>query len=120
MIPFLMLGDKVIVQKIQPESLKIGDLIVISRKNEFITHRLVRKGNRLWVTKGDHYHHFDPPVPKQAILGKVIVIDRKGQMINLQTNFWKGVNRFLGWENWIQGLIYRYLRAVKNQLRFTR
>lgn len=117
MLPMLKPGDKVLVDRAQADSLRIGDLVVTRKRGEFITHRLVGRGAETWITKGDGLRHLDPPVAKDAILGKVVSIERKGVKIDLQTSFWNWMNFSLGYIYLWEGLLFRLLRAVKSRLK---
>jgi signal peptidase I len=105
MEPLLHPGDVVVVEPVQPNKLYRGDVIVVQRRGELITHRLVGMDHDGWRTKGDHDPYFDAPVPAQAILGRVIAIERNGTRVDLQTRCWRAVNRWLGrlgwWEAWL-------------------
>ena len=41
MLPFLRKDDSILVTHVKPETLMIGDIVVIQRGGLFITHRLV-------------------------------------------------------------------------------
>lgn len=113
MLPMLKPGDKVIAQKIDPKSLRVGDIVVFRRAGEFITHRLVGRASRQWITKGDHWRHLDPSLSEVAILGKVTAIERDSTCINLQTKFWRTAGLVLGHIHWWQGWCFHFLRKHK-------
>ncbi|MFH1504505.1 MAG: nucleotidyltransferase family protein [Candidatus Omnitrophota bacterium] len=46
MWPFIKQGQKLIIKKILPESLKIGDIILYQEDNQKVCHRLVKKVNK--------------------------------------------------------------------------
>ena len=54
MRPLLRVGDGVVVQPIDPSALQPGDVIVVQRGGEWITHRLVAVDERGWHTHGDN------------------------------------------------------------------
>lgn len=117
MYPMLKPGDVVVVEKAQHKSLRIGDLVVIRKRGEFITHRLVGRGPDTCITKGDGLRHLDLPISNDAILGKVVTIERKEAQINLQNNYWRLANLGLGYIHLWQGLLFRFLRAWKSRLK---
>ena len=117
MLPMLKPGDKVLVEKALPKSLRVGDLVVIRKRGEFITHRLVGRGPDTCITKGDGLRHLDPPISNDSILGKVVTIERKEAQISLQNNYWRLANLGLGYIHLWQGLLFRFLRAWKSQFK---
>lgn len=117
MYPMLRPGDKVVVQEIQPEALRTGDLVVIRKQDEFITHRLVGRVSNSYITKGDGWRHLDPPVLEDSILGAVVIIKRKDKDISLQTKYWRLANLCLGYLNLWEGLFFGILRAFKSRLK---
>lgn len=79
MNPTLYKGDKIIIKK--QEEYEEGDIITyISKENNCITHRIVKKYENVFITKGDNNNIEDnEQIKKEQILGKVIYIykDRK-------------------------------------------
>jgi len=117
MAPLLRPGDKVIAQHIQADLLKRGDLIVIrqeyQQEKQLTTHRLIATDTRGWHTKGDSCLHADPPIPAQAILGRVIAIERSSSatgnftQIDLQRRQWIFANRLMGWLGRLQTSLFQ-------------
>lgn len=79
MNPTLYKGDKIIIKK--QEEYEEGDIITyISKENNCITHRIVKKYENVFITKGDNNNIEDnEQIKKEQIIGKVIYIykDRK-------------------------------------------
>jgi hypothetical protein len=59
MRPLLRVGDGVVVQPIDPHALQPGDVIVVRRGGDWITHRLVTVDERGWHTHGDNTRYGD-------------------------------------------------------------
>ena len=74
MNPTLYKGDKIIIKK--QEEYEEGDIITyISKENNCITHRIVKKYENVFITKGDNNNIEDnEQIKKEQILGKVIYI----------------------------------------------
>ena len=90
MYPFLKPGDRLIVSKVSPKSLQVGDIVLVSDlQKRYVVHRLVKmlspdKG----ILKGDSLLEPDPePVDMSTLTGKVIAILRKDRLIPLSTGF---------------------------------
>jgi hypothetical protein len=108
MHPTIRENETLVVAPAAPAWLSVGD-IVLSRCGEKITaHRLVwvdaetavadtpggPEGRPVFILRGDACSTYDPPVPADQILGKVVAVERKGRMVNpyrLRTEF---VRRF--------------------------
>lgn len=116
MAPLLKVGDTVIVAPNSPAALRRGDVIVIWRNEEFITHRLVTRRDDLWYTKGDRFRHFDPPVKTAAILGKVIAVQRGDILLIFRKPRWIVTNRIDGLLNWWEALFFEIGRTLKRKI----
>lgn len=116
MSPFLLPGDGVILLKSAPQALARGDLVVALREHDLVTHRLVAVENALWYLKGDNLPGIDPPLPAEAILGRVVAVHRKGRIIRLETPRWRLVNRILGWTGRSQMILFDFLERFKVKL----
>lgn len=85
MFPVLLSGDKVLVKKILPEELSVGDIVVWSNNSrEWIAHRIISLDTSstpaLITTKGDLYYQADPPIAVDRILGKVMAVLQDGEL----------------------------------------
>ncbi len=116
MAPLLKIGDTVIVVPISPAALRRGDVIVVWRNEEFITHRLVTWRHGLWFTKGDRFHYLDPPIKKEAVLGKVIAVQSGNVFLNFRKPRWIVTNRIDGILNWGEALLFEIGRSLKRKI----
>lgn len=116
MAPLLRPGDTVWMEPAAPSSLKRGDLVVVQRAGEWVTHRLVARSGNRWHTKGDNLRYPDPPVTGQAILGRVVAIERNGLRIELQGHRWRMINRALGWIGWLETRCFTAAQWSKRHL----
>ncbi|MCX7957433.1 MAG: signal peptidase I [Deltaproteobacteria bacterium] len=81
MFPFLIDGDQVIIEKVLPEDLSAGDIVMYVRNNLMVVHRIIRiyttsKGRRLFILRGDNLSYEDPPVWEEDIGGKAAKVIR--------------------------------------------
>ncbi len=81
MFPFLIEGDEVIIERILPEDINIGDIVMYFKNNVMVVHRVVRsystiKGRRLFICQGDNLDYEDSPVWQEDIGGKVTKVIR--------------------------------------------
>lgn len=87
MLPFLAEGDKITIVECEGKKLRSGDIAVF-KNDGFIAHRIIRKINNksglIFITKGDTRLHFDKPIPENAIVGKIVKIDKHCFIIDLE------------------------------------
>jgi signal peptidase I len=97
MFPLLRNGDEIIINKCPISELNIGDVVVFKTGNKWIAHRLHKKvseNNKTFlITKGDSCTFKDSPVTEENFVGKVISFFRKGKEKNINSNFYKKLNR---------------------------
>ena len=75
-------GDYILI--VRKKEYQVGDVVTFIRNEGFITHRIVKmEGNRV-TTKGDANNTIDEDIPKDNILGKVIIV---GGLLNIIINY---------------------------------
>ena len=75
MEPTLQSGDLVLViRRVSPDDIDLGDVIVYRRGRTLIIHRVVRVEDGVMITKGDNNWLPDPPVGASEIVGKVLEV----------------------------------------------
>ena len=116
MAPLILSGDAVVIEKVLLNELKRGDIIMIFRNGEFITHRFISRQKNEWYTKGDQYHSLDQPVASEDIIGKVIEIERQDLRLELVTRKWKLINRYRGWLAYTEVVFYRFAKYIRGVL----
>ena len=113
MLPSLKPGDVVVLKPVEPEQLQKGDLVVVRREHDLVTHRLIGQQAGQWLIKGDNCRYPDPPAAEMMILGKVIAIERSAEKFNLQEPYWQTVNRWLARLGWLEALVFRFGRQLR-------
>ncbi len=81
MLPSLWPGDRVWIERVDPGTLHIGDVILFQLHSRCCVHRIqdisTRKdGVLVFVTRGDARPRTDPEVAADQILGKVVSVVR--------------------------------------------
>jgi len=97
MSPSIKKGELLIVKPIALEEADIGEIVAFRRdesQSVLTTHRVIQKGKergqRYIITKGDRNPYRDLPlVSSQEVLGKVTGIERIGQVISLESPFYR-------------------------------
>jgi signal peptidase I len=116
MSPFIKIGDFVVVEKFSSQDYERGDIVVIDRKGEFITHRFIKSREDKFYTKGDRFHRLDEPVPADDLVGKVIEIEGRNYHFNLKSSKWKFINRIKGWLAISEVGLYSSVKGLQRKL----
>ena len=79
MRPALEVGDMAIATNVNPDAIRIGDIIQYVRNGEIIIHRVIEirdggNGVKLFITQGDANSVPDEPVPQTSVVGKTILV----------------------------------------------
>jgi signal peptidase len=97
MAPALKPGDIVILRPVEPESIRIGDIVRVVRGGTPILHRVIEiRGegqSRVYVTQGDANNVADQPAREGEIDGRVVLVIPKIGWLAI------GVRRALPWLN---------------------
>jgi len=87
MFPLITTGDKITISP--GENFVIGNLIVFTRNDQMVCHRLVRAfekgGIKYYQTQGDSFFGVDEPITSDQILGRVIKIERENVSLTRRT-----------------------------------
>jgi len=78
MHPALKIGDKITVEPVDQDKIKIGQVLVFkSESGKLIVHRVVKKMGFVLVTAGDSLRRFDSPIHVYDVIGVVKNIEIK-------------------------------------------
>lgn len=119
MHPFIKDWDIIKIKPIEPEKLKVGDVIFYTLETKgFIAHRLIKKrmgkgGEFSFLTKGDFCQEFDAAISPSQVLGKVISIERKGKEISMESGFARLKNFLLSKASPFMFILYPIGKRVK-------
>lgn len=111
MWPLLRTGDMIRVQPIEPAAIRVGEVAVVRRGAELITHRLIDIDGEQWITRGDNAIFADPSVAQAACLGRVVAIEDT-RSIDLTQPQWARLNQRLGQLGRMQRRIHRRLNLT--------
>lgn len=108
MAPLILPGSRLFIKFCSRNKIKIGDIVFFKQGDDFLTHRLIYKSKRLWLTKAETAPLPDKSIKPSQVLGKVTKIERNGKvsppkaLIKIQNLFYLKeflrLNR-LFWEN---------------------
>jgi hypothetical protein len=109
MAPLMHPGDTVLIVYSQQEDLHCGDLVLIRRESDLVTHRLIGRGAHGWILKGDGSPWADPPVQDAFVLGKAVGMETGGRHISFETRSWRGRSRLAGRLGWTEQRLMGWL-----------
>ncbi len=117
MAPLLRPGETVLVKACQPEALRLGDLALVRREGDLVTHRLIGREALGWITKGDGSPWADPPVKSDYFLGKAVALESGERRISFETKAWRRRSRLAGQIGWIEHCLLGWLQPHPGALR---
>ena len=97
MYPTLREGDIGIVENVNLEDVKKGDIVVFKANNKLVAHRLIdiifQNNTRLFIAKGDKNQHADHPFTSHALAGKITSFQRNKRSLKMDSPSMK-IRRF--------------------------
>ncbi len=87
MLPSVWPGDTLVVERVDQDQVRIGDVVVVGREGRLCAHRVIgTEGdpeNPQWITQGDALPFPDRPVAGDELLGRVAYLIRAGRLIGV-------------------------------------
>jgi hypothetical protein len=89
MLPSVWPGDTLVVERVSPDQVHVGDMVLVGRDGRLCAHRIVSTAESSgdpqwithWVTQGDAMLAPDRPVIESELLGRVDYLIRAGRLI---------------------------------------
>ncbi|MGA9308107.1 MAG: signal peptidase I, partial [Candidatus Sulfotelmatobacter sp.] len=85
MLPSVWPGDTLVMERVNPDQVRVGDVILVGRDGRLCAHRVVSVaegcGSRVWITQGDANSTPDQPVSEDEMLGRVSYLIRGGKLL---------------------------------------
>jgi hypothetical protein len=115
MHPAIRHGDVVTVAPLAGRPPAVGDVVAIVHPatGGVRVHRVVSAGGERYVLKGDNALGADPPVGPDAILGRVVGLERGGRARRLGPWPWSAALALLSRTPWYSRLVRRARRAFR-------
>ncbi len=83
MLPTVWSGDVLLVERVNPHYIQVGDIAVVGREGGLCAHRVVglpdSSTDQVWITQGDAMSKPDRPVVESELLGRVTGVMRFGK-----------------------------------------
>jgi hypothetical protein len=87
MLPAIFPGDTLVVDRVLPNNVQIGDVVLVGREGRLCAHRLISAVADAecptWITQGDSMSRPDRPVFANELLGRVGYLIRAGRLIEV-------------------------------------
>lgn len=123
MHPYLKRSDRLRLERVAPEALRLGDLMAFRRGDELVVHRMAGWVQRDGMTglrqKGDHLRGFSVVRPEEVI-GRVSHVLRGEREIDLARPIAGLRNRALGLRAWAFCRALEITSGLKRAMRITR
>jgi signal peptidase I len=84
MLPSIWPGDRLIVQRRNPNQIQPGKIVLYKREGGLVAHRVVARDGESLLTRGDSVSKADAPVQAEEIVGEIVAIIRRGQRVALE------------------------------------
>jgi signal peptidase I len=85
MQPIIQIGDIIVAEVVKANIIQPGDIIVIRRMDDFLTHRVISSTKVGWLTKGDNNAMMDPIAKTDHLIGLVTEVHKNNQRIILES-----------------------------------
>jgi signal peptidase I len=96
MWPLIQKGDWVFIEPfVNKSELQTGEIVLMDRGTDFVVHRLIGINNTEIITQGDRSKIPDPPMKREKIIGKVILIEKSWCRLRLTNPIIHCFNRIL-------------------------
>jgi signal peptidase I len=90
MLPAVWPGDTLVVERVSPDQVHVGNVVLVGREGRLCAHRVVSRaessGHPQWITQGDAMPGPDRPVIENELLGRVSYLIRAGKLIAVPTD----------------------------------
>jgi signal peptidase I len=113
MHPLFSSGDKIEIQPMTSNQLRIGDIVVYRLDSKIYSHRLLKKtveqNDQELRTKGDANLFWDNSPAgstSNSVLGKAIAIEKRGKLINFTSTKWQWAGRLIALASGLTGNIH--------------
>jgi signal peptidase I len=85
MLPSVWPGDTLVIKRISPGRVRVGDVMLVGRDDRLCAHRVISVaeggGSSRWITQGDANPAPDQPVSEDELLGRVNYLIRAGKLL---------------------------------------
>jgi hypothetical protein len=120
MHPLININDRVLVKKADPFDVKKRDIILFKSDGVLVTHRVItfkrQDGKMMILQKGDA-SPYAQVIPPESVMGKVVVIEKRGRFVRLDSGRGRIVNGLLGFKASASCRSHERLAGIKEWFR---
>ena len=121
MTPSIQGGEWIVVRRVSPERIAVGDVVIYENGNLFVAHRVIRKrcedGCVYLTTKGDAHLGAEGEIPAEKALAKVVALKKPGRGIEMDSLRWQLTNRLIAYYSLFIDSLYRGVPFLHGALR---
>jgi ribosomal protein S18 acetylase RimI-like enzyme len=89
-----------------------GDVILFSNDDVLYAHRVIKLDDNGVITRGDQSFGSDGFIVKKDILGKIVAVERNGNMVDITTGIHRPISIFIANSGFILQYIQLFLRKI--------
>lgn len=106
MLPLLQEGDEVVLEPVNPEELRVGDIVTYRHGERFPTRRIVAvdRGKATVLIRGDSMPNRDFQVPTDEVLGRAVARRRGTSWCTERDPAWRRQRRAVLWRDRLAAL----------------
>lgn len=84
MSPFIRDGDSITLAPMAGRDAHVGEIVAVALgvRGRMVVHRIVSRSSGGWIVKGDGYGLPDGEFPIEAMVGRVVRVERAGEEIS--------------------------------------
>ena len=121
MVPLFDDGTPLVVRHVEPQKIRVGDIAVFRVGSMTMAHRIIgkfEKEGRLYFREKRDSGFLPGVITQDAVIGKVIGINREGDGIDLESGLWRSANRFIGhYWSFLFALYDRFIGLKKRMMK---
>lgn len=99
MAPLIQTGDQIVISRVDPSHIAIGDILTFWKGDILVTHRVIRickkESGLCFVERGDQHPHHSF-IAAESVIGRVARINKGRHAVELRKLRWRIFNRTVG------------------------
>ena len=109
-------GEWILVQRVDPEQIRAGDIVLYRIPATFVAHRVVRRwrdhGELFFQTKGDGHFACDSPLSGTDVIARVLGVRWVAGVVRFDSPWGRVLAKILLWHSLVVWCLYRIFRRM--------
>lgn len=109
-------GEWILVQRVAPEQIRVGEIVLYRIPTTFVAHRVIRRwrdhGDLFFQTKGDGHLSCDPPLRGTDVVARVVGVRRGNGVRQRDQREGLALSKLLLWHSLALWYLYRLFRPL--------